>query len=71
MDAAACTVNEVESSPDLLPSFIEILYMRGEESNIFANPAAKWVPPLNIVEYPGLWSHVLSLYTPLPQQASQ
>lgn len=37
--------------PDLLPSFIEILYMRWEGGNIFANPPAKWVSPLNIVEY--------------------
>lgn len=26
----------------------------GEWSNIFANPPAKWLPPLNIVEYPGV-----------------
>lgn len=43
--------HKFEFNHDLLPLFIEILYMRREESNIFANPPAKWVsPPLNIVE---------------------
>lgn len=33
--------------------FIENLYMRWEESNIFASPPAKWVlPPQNTVEHP-------------------
>lgn len=46
--------HKFEFKPDLLLHFIETLYTRREESNIFANPPAKWVSPLNIVEYPGV-----------------